>query len=163
LLYGGCILVVLEVCYRFATGGLARPPGGSPGAWAKKANGATLRSALAAAAVVVIGVAGAFAYCGVPGTGGEPFKKVAAGIPAGARQPVHAHRARSAGGSARIPSPCRHPACAAGDRDRLRRTGDGSGARVPTVRAVAGSARGGGAGGDLGVGVAVRAGLPEPA
>jgi len=81
LLYGGIILVGLEVCHRFATEALSRQPEDSLRAWAAQCGTATVRSVLAAAAVIVIGSAVALLYCGFPHEGEEPFKKVAAAVP----------------------------------------------------------------------------------
>lgn len=81
LLYGGLILVALEVGHRFATGALSRPEGAGFGRWTASAAGATLRSVLAAAAVILIGIAVAVVYCGLPTKGEEPFKKMTEEIP----------------------------------------------------------------------------------
>ncbi len=88
LLYGGLILVALEVCHRFATGALARPDGPTTAAglwwavrtavrhlwtdandrevaaWAWKFGGAVFRSVANAVGVLTIGIAVATAYCG---------------------------------------------------------------------------------------------------
>jgi hypothetical protein len=101
LLYGGFILVVLEICHRFSTGALSRPPDASLGAWAKKAALATLRSVLAAAGVIVIGVAIAFAYCGIPDEGERPFTKVAKSVPP--EEPLKPRYEKWAEGSGRVP------------------------------------------------------------
>jgi hypothetical protein len=81
LLYGGIILVALEVCHRFASGELSRPIGGGSGAWARKFALAVVRSVLAAAAVIAIGVTLAVLFCGLPDEGSEPFKRVANAVP----------------------------------------------------------------------------------
>ena len=82
LLYGGIILVVLEICYRFASGGMSLPPDAGLAGWAWRATGATLRSMLAAAAVIVIGVAFALAYCGMPDGQRRPFQEFVDSLPA---------------------------------------------------------------------------------
>lgn len=81
LLYGGFILVGLEVCHRFATGAFARPSESTLGAWLVQCGTAIFRSVLAAAAVIAIGAAVALLYCGFPSEGEEPFKKVVAAVP----------------------------------------------------------------------------------
>ncbi|QEG27225.1 hypothetical protein GobsT_19790 [Gemmata obscuriglobus] len=83
LLYGGIILVVLEVCFRCASGALSRPSGGDLKAWGRKVAGAVLRSVLNAAGVLAVGIAFAFAFLGVPDEDDKPFVKVAASVPAG--------------------------------------------------------------------------------
>ncbi|HEY1191293.1 MAG TPA: hypothetical protein VGE74_26905 [Gemmata sp.] len=83
LLYGGIILVVLEVCFRFASGALARPAGSGLKAWGRKALGAVLRSVLNAAAVLAIGIGIAVTFFGLPDEEDKPFVKVAASVPAG--------------------------------------------------------------------------------
>ncbi len=82
LLYGGLILVALEICHRFATGALSPPPDWGLRAWARKVAGSVLRSVLAAACVILIGLALATWYCGIPDEGNKPFTKVAAAVPA---------------------------------------------------------------------------------
>jgi hypothetical protein len=81
LLYGGLLLVGLEIAHRFATGALARPPGAGLGGWVRSAARVTLRSVLAAAAVILIGLAVALSYCGFPGADERPFRKVAESVP----------------------------------------------------------------------------------
>lgn len=83
LLYGGVILVVLEVCFRFASGAMSRPEGAGLGAWGRSLAGAVVRSVLNAAGVIVIGVAFTFVFLGFPDEGSKPFVKVAASVPAG--------------------------------------------------------------------------------
>jgi hypothetical protein len=81
LLYGGFILVALEVCHRFATGALSRPAEATFGEWMRRAGAATIRSVLAAAGVIVIGIAVAVLFCGFPEEGERPFKELAAKVP----------------------------------------------------------------------------------
>ncbi|AMV27682.1 hypothetical protein VT84_24995 [Gemmata sp. SH-PL17] len=81
LLYGGITLVVLEVCYRFASGGLSRPDGGDWKAWGVKAAGTVFRSVLNTAAILVIGLAIAVEYFGHPEPGRYPFARVAEAMP----------------------------------------------------------------------------------
>jgi hypothetical protein len=106
LLYGGVILVALEVWHRFSTGALARPVGGTLTQWARTAGTATLRSILAAAAVIAIGIAIAFVYCGFPAEGERPFVKVAAAMPAD--EPLKPRYEEWAEQSGRVP----HAVCA---------------------------------------------------
>jgi hypothetical protein len=101
LLYGGLLLVTLEVCYRFATGAVARPVGGAPGAWATNVAGAALRSILVVGAVIALGLAVAVAYCGVPQEGERPFTKVAAALPP--NEPLKSRYDRWAEGAGRVP------------------------------------------------------------
>lgn len=82
LLYGGIILVTLEVWFRFASGALSRPPGADLKAWGWKASGAVVRSVLNAAAVLAIGIAFALVFVGFPDEDTKPFVKVAASVPA---------------------------------------------------------------------------------
>jgi hypothetical protein len=101
LLYGGLILVALEVAHRFATGALSRPAGAGFGQWMKTAAGATLRSVLAAATVIVIGTALAAAYCGIPDEGERPFRKVLKEIPSD--EPLNQKYAAWVGDTERVP------------------------------------------------------------
>jgi hypothetical protein len=86
LLYGGCILVALELAHRVASGDLSRPPGGSAAAWARKVVFAAARSVLAIGAVVAIGVGLAVAYCGTPARGDRPLAELAQRLPPNAPQ-----------------------------------------------------------------------------
>lgn len=106
LLYGGIILVVLEVSYRFATKALSRPPGGDLRAWALRAGGATLRSVSNAAAILAIGISLAMAYFGIPDEGRRPFVSVAGSVPKD--EPLKEIYLRWAEGSGRVP----HAVCA---------------------------------------------------
>lgn len=81
LLYGGVILVVLEVCHRLSTGALFPDAGRGFGAWARKFAGATARSVLAAAVVVALGLGLARWFHGVPDEGRRPFETVAKRLP----------------------------------------------------------------------------------
>lgn len=81
LLYGGLILVSLEVCFRFASGAMSRPVGGDLKAWGWKVTGAVFRSVLNAAAILVIGIVIAVAYFGIPEEGKRPFAAVAGTVP----------------------------------------------------------------------------------
>ncbi|MBP3955945.1 hypothetical protein J8F10_11680 [Gemmata sp. G18] len=81
LLYGGIILVVLEVCYRFASGGLSRPVGGSWKTWGVKVTGAVFRSVLNATVILAIGLTIAVEYFGYPEPDRRPFEKVAKAVP----------------------------------------------------------------------------------
>lgn len=81
LLYGGFILVALELAHRVAAGDLSRPPGGTAKQWARKAAFAAVRSAVAIGAVVAIGCALAGAYCGVSESGERPMALIAQAMP----------------------------------------------------------------------------------
>ncbi len=106
LLYGGIILVVIEVWYRFASGALSRPVGAGLGAWIRNAGSATVRSVLAAAAVILIGISLAMLYFGYPGEGGESLKTVVAAIPS--TEPTKPRYEKLAADSGRVP----YAACA---------------------------------------------------
>lgn len=101
LLYGGLILVALEVSHRFATGALSRPEGASLGRWARKAAGATARSVLSATGVIAIGIALAVAYFGMPPEGDRTFAKMVKEIPRG--DPYRAKYAEWAAEAGRVP------------------------------------------------------------
>jgi hypothetical protein len=73
LLYGGVLLVALEVCHRFASGALSQPREGGAGTWGWKVAKVVARSVLAVAAVVAVGAAVALLYCGFPEERGNPF------------------------------------------------------------------------------------------
>jgi hypothetical protein len=81
LLYGGIILVALEVAHRISSGALARPAGASRGAWLGRVVGAALRSGLAVAAVVAIGIGLALWYCGDPPPDARPMAEMLQKIP----------------------------------------------------------------------------------
>lgn len=81
MLYGGIILTVLEVAYRFSSGGLARPAGAGLRRWAAVALGATARSVLAVAASISLGLAVVVVSCGISPEGARPFAVVAKAIP----------------------------------------------------------------------------------
>jgi hypothetical protein len=81
LLYGGLILVVLEVAFRLARGQLNRPAGATPWAWSARVAGHAGRSALAVTAVVVIGVGLAVLACGTPEAGRRPLALLPPKIP----------------------------------------------------------------------------------
>lgn len=81
LLYGGLILVMLELAHRVASGGFSRPAEGGWVAWLRKVAGACVRSLLAISAVVAIGVAIALVYCGIPKPGAKPMAAPAVVVP----------------------------------------------------------------------------------
>jgi hypothetical protein len=101
LLYGGLLLVTLEVCHRFATGALTRPVGATLGVWAKKVVGAVVLSVLVVGAVIALGLGVAVAYCGIPEEGGRPFTRVAEAIPP--NEPLKSRYERWAEGAGRTP------------------------------------------------------------
>ena len=106
LLYGGLILVTLEVCFRFASGAMSRPLGGDLKAWGWKVTGAVFRSVLNAATILVIGIAIAVTYFGIPDEGKRPFDAVAGTIPP--HEPLKPKYMAWAAKSDRVP----HAACA---------------------------------------------------
>ncbi len=106
LLYGGLILVALEVCYRFASGGLSCPEGGNLKSWARKFAGSVIRSVLNAATILAIGIGIAVAYFGIPDEGKRPFVTVAGAVPP--NEPLKAKYEAWAEKSGRVP----HAVCA---------------------------------------------------
>lgn len=56
LLYGGVIIVVLEIAFRFSSGAMSRPTGAGRGEWARRVAWATAKSVLAVAAVLAVGI-----------------------------------------------------------------------------------------------------------
>ena len=106
LLYGGIILVALEVCYRFASGGLSCPAGGNLKSWARVVAGSVVRSVLNAAAILAIGITLAVTYFGIPDEGRHPFAVVAGAVPP--NEPLKPKYEAWAEKSGRVP----HAACA---------------------------------------------------
>ncbi|MBA4188002.1 MAG: hypothetical protein C0467_08280 [Planctomycetaceae bacterium] len=81
LLYGGVIIVALEVLYRISSGALVRPTGAGYGAWGLQIAGATLRSVLSVAAVIAVGVVVTIVVFGFPPPGHAPLSQIAPKIP----------------------------------------------------------------------------------
>ncbi len=81
LLYGGYILVALEVMYRLASGELAKPAGAGLGAWGLKVAKTVTRSVLAVAAIIAVGIGLAILVTGIPDQGTRPMAEVAKSIP----------------------------------------------------------------------------------
>ncbi len=73
LLFGGIILVALEVSYRVQSGSLVRPVGATLGMWAKQVAGVAARSILAVTAVIVIGCVLTLAISGTAAPGSKPL------------------------------------------------------------------------------------------
>jgi hypothetical protein len=76
LLYGGVIILSLEVLYRFSSGALARPAGASTRTWAVHAIGVAARSIIAVAAVIVIGCVFVLVLGGLSPPGAKPMALV---------------------------------------------------------------------------------------
>ncbi|HEY1187654.1 MAG TPA: glycosyltransferase family 39 protein [Gemmata sp.] len=82
LLYGGIILLALEIAHRFTSGTFVRPAGASARDWSRTVAGAILRSVLAVGGAVALGIAVAIVGCGVPGPDTNPLARMAGYVPA---------------------------------------------------------------------------------
>jgi hypothetical protein len=81
LLYGGIILVTLEIAYRFASSHLARPVGASVTVEVWRVVGEVVRSVLAVSTTIVLGICLAGVYCGKPEPDVNPLSNVANSMP----------------------------------------------------------------------------------
>jgi len=81
LLYGGVILVAIEVIHWVASGELLRPAGASIGEWLRRVAGRITRSVLVVAAIIGIGIGIAILVTGFPDRGTRPMADVLKAIP----------------------------------------------------------------------------------